>query len=134
MATELTGTLVQVQDEAGGTSKAGNPWVKQDFIVETLDGQFTKKVCFTLFGADKVGELKKYTPGDQLKVSFNLESREYNNRWYTEARAWRIELADGEGFVQASNSNSERPAKAAPSAQPLPPTVGAEGGDDDLPF
>ncbi|MCY7351418.1 MAG: DUF3127 domain-containing protein [Cytophagaceae bacterium] len=133
MAMELNGTLVQVQDEAGGTSKAGNPWVKQEFIVETLDGQFTKKVCFTLFGADKVGELKKFTPGDQLKVSFNLESREYNNRWYTEARAWRLELADGEGFVQAS-SNSERPAKAAPSAQPLPPTVGAEGGDDDLPF
>lgn len=131
MAIELIGTLVQVQPEAGGTSKAGNPWVKQEFIVEYQDGQYAKKACFSVFGADKVAELKKYTTGDQLKVSFNLESREYNGRWYTEARAWRVELVDGEGFV-GGNATADRPRAASP--QPLPPVMSEGGGDDDLPF
>ncbi len=132
MATELIGTLVQVQPEAGGISKAGNPWVKQEFIVEYLDGQYSKKVCFTLFGADKVADLKEYTTGNQLKVSYNLESREYNGRWYTEARAWRIESADGESAGSPAASET-RPTKAASTPQPLPPVMN-EGGDDDLPF
>ncbi len=128
---ELVGSLVQIQPETGGTSKAGNPWTKQEFIVEYLDGQYSKKVNFSVFGADKVADLKKYTTGDQLKVSFNLESREYNGRWYTEARAWRVELAEGDGFAPsaAAEPRQQKPA----TANPLPPVM-SEGGDDDLPF
>jgi hypothetical protein len=131
MAIELIGTLVQVLPEAGGTSRAGNPWVKQEFILEYQDGQFPKKVCFTAFGNERVADLKKFATGDQVKVSINLESREYNGRWYTEARAWRIEQADGEGASASGPAGEARPQRsAAPSA--LPPVMSE--GDDDLPF
>lgn len=132
MAIELIGTLVQVLPEAGGTSRAGNPWLKQEFIVEYQDGQFPKKVCFTAFGNERVADLKKFTTGDQLKVSINLESREYNGRWYTEARAWRIEAADGGDGYAGTTSAPQQAARPA-SPQPLPPVM-SESGDDDLPF
>ncbi len=123
MALEIEGILQQVLPEVNGTSKTGNPWVKQDFVIETTEDQYPKKVNFSLWG-DKVADFKQYTTGDKIKVSFNLESREYNGRWYTEARAWRVDLVDNNGFV----SNSE------PSDIPSSPLLPSDNGTDDLPF
>lgn len=123
MALEIEGVLQQVLPEVTGTSKSGNSWVKQDFVIET-DEQYPKKVNFSLWG-DKVAEFKQYTPGDKIKVSFNLESREYNGRWYTEARAWRVDAVDTNAFIGGSE-----PAHM-PSSPTLPP---ADNDTDDLPF
>jgi hypothetical protein len=132
MALDLTGTLIKVLPEVTGAGKNGS-WVKQEFVLETAD-QYPKKVCLSLWG-DKVGELKKYALGDNLTASINLESREYNERWYTEARAWRLELAG------SSNSNSENHTQGVSSmpkeqiaSTPLPAAMQSFSEDDDLPF
>ncbi|MFT4031230.1 MAG: DUF3127 domain-containing protein [Siphonobacter sp.] len=121
MALEIEGTLQQIMPVESGTSKTGNSWQKQNFVIETQE-QYPKKVCFSLFG-DKVSDLQRFTTGDQVKVSFNLESREFNSRWYTDARAWRIELMDSNSF--AGNGPGEIP----PS-----PLLSVDNGSDDLPF
>jgi hypothetical protein len=131
MALDLTGTLIKVLPEVTGAGKNGS-WVKQEFVLETAD-QYPKKVCLSLWG-DKVGELKKYALGDNLTASINLESREYNERWYTEARAWRLELAgNAEG-----NSNQGPIVNAMPKEQiattPLPAAMQSFSEEDDLPF
>lgn len=64
---------------------------KQEFILETQD-QFPKKVCFTLFN-DKVSLLGGFSAGEDLEVSFDIESREFNNKWYHNINAWKIEKA-----------------------------------------
>ena len=69
-----------------GTGKNGI-WKKQEFILETA-GQVPKKVCFSLWG-DKIDQFN-LKEGEEAEVMFDLESREYNNRWYTEAKAWKI--------------------------------------------
>jgi hypothetical protein len=136
MALELTGTLSQLMNEVTGTGRTGNPWVKQEFVIEYMDGQYAKKVCLSVWGQDKVNDLKQYTPGDALKVSFNLESREYNGRWYTEARAWRVESGEGGG----SSSSDPYAGQSAPAAaearprKPEAPNLPVSSGDDDLPF
>lgn len=130
MALEINGTLVKVMPEVSGTSKSGSAWRKQEFVIETPD-QFPKKVCFSMWG-DKVNDLRQYTTGDQLKVSFNLESRDYNDRWYTEARAWRIELADSGEVAQPAAPISNYSTPKNPVAD-LPPTF-SEDGADELPF
>ncbi|MDR6195159.1 DUF3127 domain-containing protein [Siphonobacter sp. SORGH_AS_0500] len=128
MALEIEGILQQVLPEVNGTSKTGNPWVKQDFVIETTEDQYPKKVNFSLWG-DKVADFKQYTTGDKIKVSFNLESREYNGRWYTEARAWKVELVDNNGFVGgAGNQSSDIP------SIPASPLLPSDNGTDDLPF
>ncbi len=138
MALDLTGTLIKVLPEVTGAGKNGTNWVKQEFVLETED-QFPKKVCMSLWG-DKVNEIKKYALGDKLTASLNLESREYNERWYTEARAWRLELAgSGGGSTQATpNYTQNQPVNAAPkevvATSPLPPSMQSFSEDDDLPF
>ena len=110
MALEIVGKLIKVLPEVSGQSQKG-PWSKQEFVLETLDASYPKKVCLTAWG-DKVADLKQFGDGDTIKATFSAESREYNERWYTELRAFRIESADG--------SNDAGAGYAAPASRPAP--------------
>ena len=83
---ELTGKIIKILPLQTGTGKNGT-WKKQEFVVETT-AQITRKVCFSLWG-DKIDQFN-LKEGEDAEISFDLESREYNNRWYTEAKAWKI--------------------------------------------
>ena len=123
MAMELEGRIVRKLNVQTGTSARG-AWSKQEFIFEYKEGNFPAQVCMNVWGEDKVKELDRIQVGDQVKVSFNLSSREYNGRWYTDVRAWRIESS-----VQAA------PAPApAPEYMPAPDAYAAPLDEDDLPF
>jgi hypothetical protein len=86
---QLTAKLVQLLPLQTGAGKNG-PWKKQDIIVET-EGTYPKKVCISIWG-DKINE-NVLQVGSQLNISFDVESREYNGRWYTDVKAWKIESA-----------------------------------------
>jgi len=103
MSLDLNGKIVAMLAEQSGEGKNGR-WVKQDFVVETAD-QFPKKVCFSTWG-DKVADIKKLKIGDEVTVSFNPESREFNGKWYTDLRAWKISKSTGSA---TSESKSELP-------------------------
>lgn len=94
---QLTAKLIQLQPLQTGTGKNGQ-WKKQDIIVET-EGQYPKKVCISIWG-DKINE-SVLKPGTLLKIDFDVESREYNGRWYTDVKAWKVEPAS-DGPVDAS--------------------------------
>ena len=113
---ELKGKVLQLLPLQSGMGKKG-PWRKQEFILET-QSQYPKKVCLSIWG-DKVDQYN-VQDGDDLTVSVDLESREYNGRWYTEARAWKIEKSSGEGTD-------------APFPADEPFSVGDEPTDD-IPF
>jgi hypothetical protein len=125
MALEITGKLYKILAEQTGAGKNGN-WVKQEFVIETTE-QYPKKVCCSVWG-DKVEALKNFQPGDQIKVSFNLESREYNERWYTDIRAWKIEKQSG------SVENSPAPKAEKNNFPGDVSTFSADSESDDLPF
>ena len=93
MSMELKGRVLQLLPLQSGMGKKG-PWKKQEFILET-QSQYPKKVCLSIWG-DKVDQYN-VQGGDELTVSVDLESREYNGRWYTEARAWKIEKSSSGG-------------------------------------
>lgn len=86
---QLTAKLVQLLPLQTGTGKNGQ-WKKQDIIVET-EGQYPKKVCVSIWG-DKINE-SLLKPGTMLNISFDVESREYNGRWYTDVKAWKVDAA-----------------------------------------
>ncbi len=87
MNLEINGRVIKILPEQTGQGRNG-AWVKRDFVIETAD-QYPKKVCFSTWG-DKTNEVNKLSEGEEVTVSFNVESREYNERWYTDLRAWRI--------------------------------------------
>jgi hypothetical protein len=122
---QLIARLFTVLPVVTGNGKNGT-WKKQEFVVET-DGQYPKKVCISVWG-DKI-DTSILVPGNMLKIDFDLESREYNGRWFTEARAWRLETADSNAASQ------DMPSKPASSAAPqTPPTMSMSSDVDDLPF
>ncbi|TVR74180.1 MAG: DUF3127 domain-containing protein [Marinilabiliales bacterium] len=86
----LEGKVLQILPAQSGTGKNG-PWVKQDFIIET-PGDFARKICISAWG-DRAEEAGALQAGDQVSVNVNIESREFNERWYTDVKAWKIEKA-----------------------------------------
>jgi hypothetical protein len=124
MAMEITGKVLQVLQPVTGEGKNG-AWKKQEFIIETMD-QYPKKVILQAWG-DKAAVVQNLTPGTEVKVSFNPESREYNGRWYTDLRAWRIDV----GTAAMANSGSNMPPNREYDGPTTPPPVEFK---DDLPF
>ena len=98
---QITAKLIQLLPLQTGTGKNGQ-WKKQDIIVET-EGQYPKKICISIWG-DKIDE-KNLQAGNMLKIDFNVESREFNGRWYTDVKAWKIEPTGSAG-AQAPDSHA----------------------------
>ncbi|MBW3467544.1 DUF3127 domain-containing protein [Arthrospiribacter ruber] len=100
---ELSGKVFQVNPEINGQGRNGT-WRKQEVILET-QGNYPKKVCLTIWG-DSIDQFK-LKAGDQVNASIDIESREYNGRWYTDVKAWKIEKQGAEtpGAKASSSSN-----------------------------
>lgn len=90
----VQGTIVSILPDQTGVSKAGKEWSKKEFVIET-DDQFPKNIAFTLFG-DKIGLLNGKKQGDKVDVHFNLESREFNGKWFHNINAWKIDEGEAE--------------------------------------
>ncbi|MBI3234793.1 MAG: DUF3127 domain-containing protein, partial [Bacteroidetes bacterium] len=88
MALEIQGKVIKIMPAESG-EKNGTAWSRQSFVIETAD-QYPKKICFGAFG-DKVQIISKLKEGETVKVSFDVSSREYNDKWYTDLRPWKIE-------------------------------------------
>lgn len=87
-----------------GASKNGE-WKKQDIIVET-DGKFPKKICVSVWG-EKINPAQLKVD-NELKIDFDIESREYNGRWYTDIKAWKLEVLGiaGQNYSERSEDKS----------------------------
>jgi hypothetical protein len=119
MDLKITGTVKQVLDEVSGEGRNG-PWRKQEFVLET-EGQYPKPVCIVVWG-DNIDQFR-IEEGERLTASIDIQSREYNGRWYTDVKAWRVERPD-EGDGSPSSDPDE----------PFPEPPFDDGGNDGLPF
>ena len=123
MSFKVKGKILQVLPEQKGTSARGE-WKKQDFVIETADDQFPKKICFTLFN-DKTSSLESIKPNMQVEVSFSIESREFNQKWYTNVNAFRIESVKEDGSAVTT---------PPPYTEADIPPLRENDENDDLPF
>ena len=127
---EFEGTVWRVLPLVKGTSARGE-WMKQEVVFE-LPGEFNRKLCVGFWG-DKAQEAGTLQPGESVAVSANVESREYNGRWFTEARAWRItRKAAQQQQPLAPVADGLPPMDAFASDEPASTSSSAEV--DDLPF
>lgn len=109
---EVQGRVIQVLPTQSGTSSSGNAWEKSGFVIET-GGNYPKKIAFEVFNKPEVAQLAQV--GRDVIVSVELDSREYQGKWYTSARAWKVRYADG-------------------AAAPAQPTLTEQVAGDGLPF
>lgn len=124
MALEIRGRVSHLLPMQSGVSAAGREWKKQEFVIETQE-QFPRSVCFTLFGDDKVNMIAGIEIGTEVNVFFNLESREYQGRWYSNINAWKV---DKVAATEPAAGGDIPPAYDQPAAADAAP------GGDDLPF
>jgi hypothetical protein len=124
---KITGKIVDILKEESGVGKTGKEWRNKSFVIEYGD-KYPKKVCFSLFG-DKISLIDKYFVDDEIEVFFNIESREFNGRWFTGANAWKIE-----GISQVTGTVSSTPVDTGLSIKEQILSQKTEPEPDDLPF
>jgi hypothetical protein len=107
MALELSGKIIQLLAEQTGTGKNGQ-WLRQDFIIET--------------------QLKALKADAEVTVSFNVESREFNGKWYTDLRIWKIDRQNKQAVQPAADNIADA------GLEPLSADDSAGKDDNDLPF
>lgn len=130
MDTKIKATVQQILPVQSGTAKSsGKEWRKGGFVVST-GGQYPKVVCINLFG--KALDEIKVEVGVEYEISVNIESREYNGRWYTDVSAWKAEPTSA--AQQPQQSVIEQMGLGDAKQQVMAQTMADLQGADDLPF
>ncbi len=133
---EIQGRIIHVLQLQQGVGQAsGKEWKRQDYVLETLDDRYPKKVAFNLWG-DAIDRFM-LREGDEVTVSFDLESREWNGRWYTEVRAYNVQRGVVNNMSQFASA-PVAPQTPTPSTWQTAETKTTSNNDDfdgsDLPF
>ena len=122
---ELTGKIIAVLPERSGVSaRTGSEWKMASYVLETME-QYPRKMVFEIFGSDRIAQCNIQL-GEVLTVSFDIDAREYQGRWFNSIRAWKVDRA---------TMPAGGPVPSA-DAVPFPPAPDFGPGDekDDLPF
>lgn len=128
---EITGKIIAALQPRSGTSvRTGNTWMSQEYVIETHD-QYPRKCVFTVFGEDRIKEMNIQL-GAEMTISFDIDAREYNGRWYNDIRAWRAVPVTPQSVAPAAPAPADIPSPAAPAAGAPEASGSAEA--DDLPF
>lgn len=135
---EFTGRIIEaLEPRSGMSARTGNPWKMQDFVIEETVGQFPKRMVFNVFGEDNLNRFN-IQKGQELTVSFDINAREYNGRWYNDLQIWRIAPAGQPTAAPAAAPAPQVNAAPAPAFEQAPaPTLDDMPGDspeEDLPF
>ena len=96
---ELSGKVIAVLEPRGGVSKTGNAWKVQEYVIETHD-QYPRRMCFDVFGEDKINQFNIQV-GEELNVSFDIDAREYNGRWYN---SFKMKAVKRENVIDAASN------------------------------
>lgn len=133
---DISGRLIKILPEVSGESQRGK-WVRGGFVIET-DDTYPRQVAFTLFGEDRLAMLSTLVMNAPVLVTFSPESREYNERWYTDLRCVRVVPFSGAAQPAAAAPMAAPQAAPAPAAQPAAPQTPFASqpaeAEDDLPF
>jgi len=127
MSFETKGKVVKILEPQTGISKNGE-WKKQDFVIETAEA-YPKKICFSIWN-DKISQLNGVEVGDEVRVMFNVASREYNNKWYSDITAYQLDNISKKEYESSISLPPERQETTTLNLDVL----AASNENDDLPF
>ena len=144
----MTGVVIAVLPERSGTSQRGE-WKSQSFVIETQE-QYPKHLCFEVFGADRIAQFN-IKGGEKITVQFDIDARQYQDRWFNSIKAWNVIRPGQQAHVQGGYNvgNHQTGSQAAQQAamsgapnpmnqnNPFPPSQQQEsqaGQADNLPF
>ena len=129
---ELIGKAIAALPVKSGVSqRTGEQWQSREYVIETQE-QYPKKMCFEVFGTDKLKEFN-IRNNDLIKVHFDITAREYNGKWYNSVRAWKVEHFNPQSqTTETTQVQTSAPVQAQAPAPVAAPA--AQESEDDLPF
>lgn len=134
---EITGKIIAVlPTQSGVAQRTGNPWKTQEYVIETHD-TYPKKCCFKVFGDEKISRFN-IQMGEEMTVSFDINAREYNGKWFNSVDAWNVtRMGAAQGAPQSPVVHQTDPlpdsAVQGVAQPPFPPSEPADENDA-LPF
>lgn len=131
---ELIGKAIAALPVKSGVSqRTGEQWQSREYVIETQE-QYPKKICFEVFGTDKLKEFN-IRNNDLIKVHFDITAREYNGKWYNSVRAWKVEHVNtDDSVVGATATQVAAPAQQAQAVPTQSAAPSSRESFDDLPF
>jgi hypothetical protein len=126
---DFTGKIIAVLPAKGGIAKStGNEWKLQEYVIENHD-QYPRKMCFEVFGADKIDQFNIQL-GEEMTVSFDIDARQWQDRWFNSIRAWKVDRS------AATAAPAVAPLQMGGAPVPPPPAdlLSGDNSNDDLPF
>lgn len=130
---EITGRIIEVLPERSGMSARGE-WKSQSFVIETRD-QYPRKMVFDVFGAERLQRFN-IKGNDEVTVFFDIEARQYQDRWFNNIRAYDVRKLDAAAGEAAGQAAAAAPQTTQAAPAPFPPAQPDAAGEstDDLPF
>lgn len=130
---EITGRIIEVLPERSGMSARGE-WKSQSFVIETHD-QYPRKMVFDVFGAERLQRFN-IKGNDEVTVFFDIEARQYQDRWFNNIRAYNVRKLDAAAGEAAGQAAAAAPQTTQAAPAPFPPAQPDAAGEstDDLPF
>ena len=116
---EIEGLVLAIMPPTNGISRSGKEWYKQEFVLETRE-QYPKKVVFSRMNKEKIDKYP-ISQGQAVKVSFDIDAREFNGKWYNSLTAWKVEGIEGDVAIQQAaveNPKQEVRPQRPPTQQP----------------
>lgn len=141
---EITGKIIAVLEPRKGISnRTGSEWICGQYVLETMD-QYPRKLFFEVFGADRMQQFN-IQMGEIMTVSFDIDAREYQGRWFNGVRAFRVDRnVQGAPVAAAPVAPDTAPFGGAPVPMQAPAAPSADSGStvpfapqaegEDLPF
>lgn len=132
---DLTGRIIAVmQPRSGVSQRTGNTWMTQEYVME-VPGQYPRRMVFNIFGEDRIKQFN-IQMNEDVTVSFDIDAREFNGRWYNDIRAYNVSRGAAPVAAAPVGGAAPFPPQQNESAAPFPPAQepAAEGSADDLPF
>ena len=125
-------------ERSGTSARTGSEWRMGSYVLETTTDRFPRKMMFEVFGSDKIQQFNIQV-GEMLRVSFDIDAREYQGRWYNSIRAWNVDRNLNDPMVQTPVAGLDTTPFGDPVAAPMPTAVPevapfASSNADDLPF
>lgn len=109
MTFNATGKIVKAFEKKSGVSQAGKEWASQDFLLQEKDSE--NVLFFNVFGEENLSNYN-LEEGTDVSIIFDVRSREWNGRYYTELRCRQC-------YVQSRALNTKPVAQTATNEAPF---------------
>jgi len=126
MSFEVEGKLHKKFD----TENKTDTFQAREFVIEIGEGNYPQFIKFQLT-QDRCALVDNHEVGNQIKVYFDLRGREWNEKYFTNLNAWKIEGGAKAAAVPAPEGGQEAP---FPTTEPVNSSTDQSNDLDDLPF